>query len=107
MKTLKVCEKGHEFYKSSDCPTCPICERERKPHEGFLSLLAAPARRALENNGIYTLKDLAKYSEKEILEFHGMGKSSLTKLKMALHGQGLSFKENWTKPKETIETVKK
>ncbi len=36
-KTLRTCEKGHEYYKSSDCPTCPTCEKERTPKEGFLS----------------------------------------------------------------------
>lgn len=93
MKTLRICEKGHRYHKSSDCPTCPICEEERKPQEGFLSLLAAPARRALEKNGISTLEDLARYSENEILEFHGMGKSSLPKLRKALQERGFSFKE--------------
>ena len=44
----KVCTNGHQFFKSSDCPTCPVCEAERKPKFGLLSLLAAPARRALE-----------------------------------------------------------
>lgn len=32
---LKICEKGHQYYKSSDCPICPVCEKERKPKEGF------------------------------------------------------------------------
>ncbi len=45
-KTLKKCKQGHQFYKNSDCPTCPICEAERKPKDGFLSSLAALARRA-------------------------------------------------------------
>ncbi len=27
-KTLRMCEKGHEYYKSSDCPTCLTCEKE-------------------------------------------------------------------------------
>jgi hypothetical protein len=40
------------------------------------------------------LEGLAKYPEKEILKFHGMGKSSLPILKKALDQQGLSFKEN-------------
>lgn len=90
-KILKTCKNGHKFYKSSDCPTCPICEQERKPQDGFLSLLGAPARRALENNGIKTLEQLSKYSEAEILEFHGMGKSSIPKLRTVLAEQGLSF----------------
>jgi hypothetical protein len=29
---LKTCNKGHRFYKSSDCPVCLICEEERKPY---------------------------------------------------------------------------
>lgn len=91
-KTLRTCTKGHRYYKSSDCPTCPICEEERKPKDGFLSLLAAPARRALENNGITTLKELSRLSEEEILKFHGMGKASLPKLRAALAEKGLSFK---------------
>ena len=47
-----------------------ICEQERKPKNGFLTLLSAPARRALENNGIVSLQKLSTYSEREILKFH-------------------------------------
>jgi hypothetical protein len=65
-KTLRTCPKGHRYYKSSDCPTCLICEEERKPKDGFLAFVAAPARRALENNGITTLKQLSKFSEEEV-----------------------------------------
>lgn len=90
-KTLRTCEQGHEYYKSSDCPTCPVCEK-RKPKEGFLSLLSAPARRALEHHGIQTVEELSKYSEKEILKLHGMGPASLPKLRRALEESGLSFK---------------
>ena len=89
---LKTCPKGHTFNKTSDCPTCPVCESLRKPKDGFLSTLPAPARRALENNGIPTLKQLSSYTEKEILSFHGMGKSSLPKLRAALAEQSLKFK---------------
>ncbi|MBS4201722.1 RNA polymerase alpha subunit C-terminal domain-containing protein [Bacillus sp. FJAT-49732] len=91
-KNLRTCHKGHKYYKSTDCPTCPICEQERKPSNGFLSILAAPARRALENNGITSLEMLSKYSEKEILQFHGMGPASLPKLRSALKENGLSFR---------------
>jgi hypothetical protein len=70
---LRTCKSGHQYYKSSDCPTCPVCEEGRKPKEGFLSLLVAPARRALENEGITSLKKLSNYSEAEVLSFHGMG----------------------------------
>ncbi|MCA0987404.1 RNA polymerase alpha subunit C-terminal domain-containing protein [Guptibacillus algicola] len=88
----RVCEQGHTYYKSSACPTCPICENERKPNSGFLSVLSAPARRALENNGVTSLETLSTYSEKELLTFHGMGPSSIPKLKKALNERGLTFK---------------
>lgn len=89
---LKTCNKGHRFYKSSDCPVCLICEEERKPKDNFLSLLVAPARRALENNGIKTLEQLSKYAEEDVLSFHGMGKSTIPKLQRLLAESGLRFK---------------
>lgn len=91
-KNLKTCSKGHKYYKSSDWPTCPFCEAERKPESGFLSKIVAPARRALESKGINTLTKLSKYRESQILELHGMGPSTLPKLKKALKEAGLSFK---------------
>jgi hypothetical protein len=91
-KNLRICNEGHKYYKSSDCPVCPICEQERKPESGFLSLLSAPARRALESKGITTVLKLSEYSEADILKFHGMGPGSIPKLKSALEVEGLSFK---------------
>lgn len=91
-KTLRTCDKGHNFYKSSDCLSCPTCEKERKPDNQFPSRLGAPARRALENNGIKTLEQLSKFTEKEILQLHGMGPASLPKLRAALEEEGLSFR---------------
>lgn len=90
--TEKICPNGHTYYKSSDCPTCPVCEQKRKPKEGFLSLLSAPARRALEHEGITTVQQLSNFTEKEILKLHGMGPASLPKLRAALEAEGLSFK---------------
>jgi predicted RecB family nuclease len=92
-KTLRTCPKGHKYYKSTDCPTCPQCEEEKRPEKGFLAQLGAPARRALESIGATTVKKLAKYSEKEIMQLHGMGPSSFPKLKKALEDEGLSFKK--------------
>ncbi|HMU10625.1 MAG TPA: RNA polymerase alpha subunit C-terminal domain-containing protein [Ferruginibacter sp.] len=91
-RTLRVCTNGHRYYKSSDCLTCPVCEQQRKPVEGFLSVLSAPARRALESKGVKTLKQLSRFSEKDILALHGMGKTSLPLLKEALLKKGLTFK---------------
>lgn len=92
--TLKVCDKGHKFYKSSDCPVCPYCEAERAPKEGFMATLAAPARRALENAGITSVQLLAQHTEKEILKLHGMGKASLPRLRLALKDEGLAFRKD-------------
>ena len=92
-KKLKLCPNGHTFYKSSDCPVCPICESERTTQNNFLDLLAAPARRALENNGIRTLKQLSKFREENILSLHGIGKSSIPILRKALKAGKLDFKK--------------
>lgn len=89
--SIKVCKKGHSFEKSSSCPVCPICEKNKKPKSGLLSLLSAPARRALESKGIDSIDQLAKYSEKEIAELHGIGKSVIVLLKKELKKQKQSF----------------
>jgi predicted RecB family nuclease len=92
--TLRTCENGHQYYKSSDCPVCPACEKERESPDNFLSSLAAPARRALENKGITTVEQLSDYTQNEILQLHGMGKNSLPKLYKALEAQKLTFRTN-------------
>lgn len=92
-KNLRTCSKGHQYYKSSDCPVCPVCEKERKPEDGFLSVISAPARRALESKGIKTLEQLAKYSEDDILNLHGMGPGSIPKLTRELEEAGLLFRK--------------
>lgn len=88
----RTCDRGHVYYKRSDCPTCPRCEAERRPADGFLATLVAPARRALEGAGITTLAQLASRSEGELLALHGLGPSSLPKLRKALAAAGLSFR---------------
>ena len=106
--TNKTCGRGHRFFKSSDCPFCPICERERKPKDRFLSLMAAPARRALEGKGIISLEELSNYSKVEIVELHGIGPSSIPKLENLLKERGLSFKMQKNrdeKPNNTQEYI--
>ena len=88
----RTCDRGHVYYKRSDCLTCPRCEAARRPADGFLSTLVAPARRALEIAGIARLAQLAMRSEAEILALHEMGPSSLPKLRAALAAAGLSFR---------------
>lgn len=93
MKQRRVCPKGHVFFKSSDCPTCPRCEADKKPRAGFMAGLGAPAVRALQGAGLTTLHKLARRSEAQVLELHGMGPSTLPKLRAALKAQGLAFAE--------------
>jgi len=70
----KVCSRGHVFYKSSDCPVCPICWPGRaKKMQSDLPKIGAPALRALHNAKIKSLKQLAKYPKAEIAKSHGMG----------------------------------
>ncbi len=92
-KVKKVCEQGHIFYKSSDCLSCPTCAELNKPDNGFLTMLGSPARSALLNEGIDSIQQLAKYSEKEVFALHGIGKSTLPILRKALADAGLAFKQ--------------
>lgn len=91
-KQKKICKQGHTFYKSSDCPTCPICAKENVP-TGVFADMASPVRRALEHKGIKTLKQFSKYTEKEILNMHGIGPSSMPLFKKKLKKADLSFKK--------------
>lgn len=88
----RTCKNGHRYTKSSTCPVCPVCEAKRKPETGFLSLVSAPARRALENAGITSLSILSAYTETELLKLHGIGKTSIPKLRAALMENGLALR---------------
>ena len=90
----KTCVNGHTFFKSSDCPVCPICERQRPVVASFLSGVSSPARRALESSGIITLERLAMVTEAELLGLHGIGPSAIPKLKAALAEARLASKLN-------------
>lgn len=105
-KTLKTCPKGHQFYKSSDCPTCPVCEQQNKPTSGFLATLSSPARNALLHQGIDTVEKLAAYTEKELLSLHGIGKASLPRFREALEAAGLQFKMPQKKLQLPITIIK-
>jgi DNA-directed RNA polymerase alpha subunit len=61
--------------------------------EVLLERLASPAQRALQNADIKTLEELAKHTENEVLELHGIGKNAITVIKTTLDEHGLSLKE--------------
>lgn len=92
-RVLKVCPLGHRYYRSSDCPVCPVCEAKKKEENTLFASLGAPARRALETKGINSAGKLALFSEKEILALHGMGPASMPALKAILKKEGLQFKK--------------
>lgn len=92
VRTLRICPKGHRYYKSTNCGTCPKCEQLNKPTEGFLAALSSPARNALIHEGITTLEQLTNYTEKEILALHGIGPATIPTLRNALADKNLTFK---------------
>ncbi len=90
----KVCSRGHVFYKSSDCPVCPKCWSgyyRKRTQSDFPEKISAPALRALLNAKITKLSNLAKFTEKEISEFHGMGPKALGQLKVEMKKRKLAF----------------
>ena len=91
-KSERICNLGHKYFKSSDCPICPICETNRKPQNSFLSKVSAPARRALENKGIKDLEELSHWSKKDLLNLHGIGPTAIPVLEKELISFGLKFK---------------
>jgi len=92
MPTKRTCPKGHKFTKTTDCPACPTCEAARRPENGLLAVLSAPARRAFERARILDCKDLSRFSESEILGLHGVGPSTLPLLQEQLLAAGLRFR---------------
>lgn len=53
--------------------------------------LARPALRALEGAGIRRLEDFRKFTEGQVMEFHGMGPNAMGKLKVAMATAGIDF----------------
>jgi hypothetical protein len=56
--------------------------------------LAQPAQRALAAAGIRRLKDLTRFSEDEVKQWHGIGPNALKQLRLALKAKSLSFAGN-------------
>ncbi len=60
--------------------------------------LGAPAPRALAGAGIVRLAQVAKFSEAELKQLHGIGPNALGQLRQALAAKGLAFKAEKKKP---------
>lgn len=91
--SLRVCTNGHKYYKNSDCPVCPLCEAYKKEDSGFMKVLAAPARRALQSAGILQPTQLSEWTEARLLQLHGMGPSAVARLKQELGKNGIALKK--------------
>jgi uncharacterized protein YdhG (YjbR/CyaY superfamily) len=35
IKNTRICRKGHRYIKTSDSPTCPVCEKKTQAHKWF------------------------------------------------------------------------
>lgn len=64
----------------------------KKSNDEIFAGLVNPAKRALANAGVDSLKKLSSFTEKEVLKWHGLGPSSIPVLKKILEEKGLSFK---------------
>lgn len=93
---IRICKNGHRFEKTSDCPVCPECSSDemKNKYADEFPLIGAPAFRALDYAGISELKDLTKFTEKELLALHGFGPKALELLREALNKKDLSFKKS-------------
>lgn len=91
-KTKRICPNGHNYYKTSHCPVCPVCAAARKPLEGFFAALAAPARRALLSHQINDPEALSQLSRNEVHGWHGIGDKAIALLDQALAEADLCFR---------------
>jgi uncharacterized protein YdhG (YjbR/CyaY superfamily) len=68
-------------------------KQQDDPLTDIFAGLSAPARRALQNNGIKTLRDLSQHTEAEILSFHGIGKTAIPILEKAMKEKKIMFQK--------------
>lgn len=54
--------------------------------------LSAPARKALVDAKLYKVSDLRKVSLEELTELHGMGKSSIARIKVIMEAKKIRFR---------------
>jgi DNA repair protein RadC len=60
--------------------------------EWFNIGLTAPARRALVNAKLYKVSDLRKISLDELIGLHGMGKSSIARIRVIMDAKKIRFR---------------
>lgn len=65
----------------------------KKSNDEIFLGLGNPAKRALANAGVDSLKKLSSYTEKEVLKLHGLGPLSIQVLRKLLLQHDLDFKK--------------
>jgi hypothetical protein len=86
-KTKK--EKEERFM----CDPAKVASFDDSKLDKDLQALAKPAQRALVNNSIFTARDLAQWTQSNILELHGIGPSAIPIMRKCLKKQKLRFKK--------------
>lgn len=56
--------------------------------------LSGPARRALVDAKLYRVSDLRKFTLQQLEELHGMGKSSIARIKVIMHAKKIRFRND-------------
>jgi hypothetical protein len=54
--------------------------------------LSAPSRRALVDAKLYKVSDLRKMTSDQLDNLHGLGKSSIARIKVIMHGKRIQFR---------------
>lgn len=67
-------------------------EAHENPDMQFLDEVGAPARRALEREGLITLQMIAACTRQELLSLHGMGPKALETIHRHMEKEGLTFR---------------
>ena len=80
-----ICENGHSFERISSCRVCPICAAGAYKDDEFLQQFSSPAQRALLRQSITSLEDVQKANLDDLSKLHGIGKSTINKIKQLLN----------------------
>jgi hypothetical protein len=70
----------------------PNTEQDKLEVEWSRIGLSGPARKALVEAKLFRVSDLRKISLKELEELHGMGKSSIARIKVIMAAKKISFR---------------
>jgi hypothetical protein len=70
----------------------PNTDQEKLEVEWSRIGLSGPARKALVEAKLFRVSDLRKISLKELEELHGMGKSSIARIKVIMAAKKINFR---------------